>query len=76
MASLEQQLQEALTSINGLTQRVESLTTNLNILQTENQALCGQQPIPAHSPFMPQPSYPPHPMFSPVPQPLPHHSPP
>ena len=40
MASLEQQLQEALASINSLTQRVESLTANLNILQMENQTLC------------------------------------
>ena len=76
IASLEQQLQEALASINGLTQRVESLTANLNILQTENQTLRGQPPAPVWTPFMPQPSYPPHSMFSPAPQPLPHHSPP
>ena len=47
MASLEQQLQEALASINGLTQRVESLTANLNVLQTENQTLHGQLPASA-----------------------------
>ena len=72
MASLDQQLQEALAAINSLTKKVESLTSNLHTLQNENRALCGQQPIPAQSPFMPQPSYPF--MFSP--QPLPHHFPP
>ena len=76
MASLEQQLQEALASINGLMQRVESLTANLNVLQTENQTLHGQSPAPVRTPFMPQPSYSPHSMFSPAPQPLPCHSPP
>ena len=40
MAFLKQQLQEALASINGLTQKVESLMANLNVLQTENQTLC------------------------------------
>ena len=72
MASLDQQLQEALAAINGLTEKVQSLTSNLDILWNENQALCGQQPVPAQSPMMPQPSYPS--MFSP--QPLPCHSPP
>ena len=72
MASLDQQLQEALTAINGLTKKVQSLTSNLDTLQNKNQALCGQQPAPARSLFMPQPSYPS--MFSP--QPLPRHSPP
>ena len=37
MASLDQQLQEALAAINSLTQQVESLTINLNALQMENQ---------------------------------------
>ena len=58
MASLEQQLQEALTSINGLIQRVELLTANLHVLQTENQTLRGQPPTSVRTPFMPQPSYP------------------
>ena len=74
MASLDQQLQGTLAAINGLTEKVESLTSNLHTLRNENQALRGQQPIPAQSPFMPQPSYPPQSMFSP--QPLPCHSPP
>ena len=74
MASLEPQLQEALTSINGLMQRVELLTANLNVLQMENQTLCGYPPASVQTPFMPQPSYPPQSMFSP--QPLPRHSPP
>ena len=74
MASLDQQLQDALATINGLTKKVESLTSNLNILQNENRALHGQQPAPAWSLFMPQPSYPSHSMFSP--QLLPRHSPP
>ena len=72
MASLDQQLQEALAAINGLTEKVQSLTSNLDILWNENQALRGQRPASAHVPFMPPPSYPS--MFSP--QPLPHHSPP
>ena len=72
MASLDQQLQEALTTINGLTEKVQTLTSNLDVLCNENQALRGSQLIPARSPFMPQPSYPS--MFSL--QPLPHHSPP
>ena len=72
MASLDQQLQEALATINGLTKKVQSLTSNLDTLRNENQALCGQHPTPAHVPFMPQPSYPS--MF--LPQPLPYHSPP
>ena len=72
MASLDQQLQDTLAATNGLTEKIESLTSNLHILQNENQALHGQQPIPARSPFMPQPSY--LSMF--FPQPLPCHFPP
>ena len=72
MASLDQQLQEALATINGLTEKVQSLTSNLDVLRNENQALQGQCPASAHSPFMPQPFYPS--MFSL--QPLPRHSPP
>ena len=56
MASLDQQLQDALAAINGLTEKVESLTSNLNVLQNENQALRGQQPTPVQSPFLPQPA--------------------
>ena len=73
MASLDQQLQDTLTAINSLTEKVESLTSNLHILRNENQALHRQQPAPAHSPFMPHPTYPPQSMFS---LPLPQHSPP
>ena len=69
MASLDQQLQEALAAINGLTEKVQSLTSNLDVLRNENQALRGQQPVPVQSLFMPQSSYPS--MFSP--QPLPRH---
>ena len=47
MASLNQQLQEALAAINGLTEKVQFLTSNLDTLRNENQALCGQQPVPA-----------------------------
>ena len=43
MASLGQQLKEALAAINGLMQHVESLTNNLGTLQAENQTLHGQQ---------------------------------
>ena len=43
MSSLDQQLREALDTINGLTQRVKSLTNNLDTLQAENQTLHGQQ---------------------------------
>ena len=70
MASLGQQLQDALAAINGLTEKVESLTSNLHTLRNENQALYEQQPVPAQSPFMPQLLYPF--MFSP--QPLHRHS--
>ena len=69
MTSLNQQLQEALAAINGLTEKVQSLTSNLDTLYNENQALRGQRPTSARSPFMPQPTYPS--MFSP-----PQHSPP
>ena len=69
MASLDQQLQEALTAINDLTEKVQSLTSNLDMLQNENQALRGQCPASAHSSYMPQPTYPS--MFSPL-----QHSPP
>ena len=48
MASLDQQLQEALAAINGLTEKVQSLTSNLNTLWNENQALCGQRPASAY----------------------------
>ena len=44
MASLDQQLQEALAAINGLTEKVQSLTSNLDILWNENQALHGNAP--------------------------------
>ena len=64
MASLDQQLQEALAAINGLTEKVQSLTSNLDVLWNENQALHGQHPTSAHSPYMPQPTYPS--MFSPL----------
>ena len=69
MASLNQQLQEALATINGLTEKVQSLISNLDVLRNKNQALHGQCPASAHSPFMPQSTYPS--MFSP-----PQHSPP
>ena len=39
MASFDQQLQEALATINGLTEKIQSLTSNLDTLQNENQAL-------------------------------------
>ena len=69
MTSLDQQLQEALAAINGLTEKVQSLTSNLDTLRNKNQALRGQRPASVHTPFMPQPTYPS--MFSP-----PQHSPP
>ena len=69
MASLDQQLQEALAAMNGLIKKVQSLTSNLDVLQNKNQALRGQWPASAHSLFMPQPTYPS--MFLPL-----QHSPP
>ena len=63
MASLDQQLQEALAAINGLTEKVQSLTSNLDVLRNENQTLRGQHPASAHSPYISQPTYPS--MFSP-----------
>ena len=69
MAALDQQLQEALATINGLTEKVQSLTSNLDTLQNKNQVLRRQCPASTHSPYMPQPTYPS--MFSP-----PQHSPP
>ena len=82
MASLEQQLQEALGVIDSLTQRIESLTTNLENLQHENQILRDlQQSILTHpiqsmfSPPLPPQQSPPHSSASrPLPQ-LPQISP-
>ena len=78
MASLDQQLQDTLAAINGLTEKVESLTMNLNTLQVENRTLRGLQPVPAQTPFIPQPA----PLYlmqgvwsnTPAPQSMPRHS--
>ena len=76
MASLEQQLQEALGMIDDLNWHIESLNTNLGNLQCENQMLKGlQQPILTHpiqsmfSPPLPQQSPPCSLVSRPLPQP-------
>ena len=76
MASLDQQLREALDAINGLTERVESLTNNIDTLQAENRTLRGQQR--PTSVRQPAPFYPMQGVWAntPAPQPLPCHSPP
>ena len=76
MSALDQQFREALDAINSLTQRVESLTNNLDTLQAENWTLCGQQrPASVQQLAL---FYPMQGVWAntPAPQPLPHHSPP
>ena len=76
MSSLDQQLQEALDAITGLTEWIESLINNLNTLQAKNRTLHDQQqPVSVRQPAL---FYPMQGVWATTsaPQPLPCHPPP